>query len=146
MHHDSDRLPAPQVPHPLRVRLPAVNDQGKIPLAAEPDVLDEDPPLDLSWRIVLRVVEARLSHRDDLRVGGQRPEVRHRLRPGAPRLMGMDGHSRVHGGESTGQVDRGAARRDIDADREHVDYAGLPGATDARSEISTKRLATEMQL
>src|SRR5438552_4133200 len=84
MHHDSDRLLALQDLQHLRVRLPAVNDQGKIPLAAEPDVLDEDPPLDLSWRIVLRVVEARLSHRDDLRVGGQRPEVRHRLRPGAP--------------------------------------------------------------
>ena len=109
-------------------------------------MLDEDPPLDLSWRIVLRVVEARLSHRDDLRVGGQRPEVRHRLRPGAPGLMGMDGHSRVHGGESTGQVDRGAARRDIDADRDHVDYAGLPGAIDHRSEISSKRLVIEMHM
>src|SRR5438874_5094947 len=75
MHHDSDRLLALQDLQHLRVRLPAVNDQGKIPLAAEPDVLDEDPPLDLSWRIVLRVVEARLSHRDDLRVGGPRSAI-----------------------------------------------------------------------
>src|SRR3989442_15280800 len=112
---------------------------AKLEPATAPPATKSCPPLDLSWRIVLRVVEARLSHRDDLRVGGQRPEVRHRLRPGAPRLMGMDGHSRVHGGESTGQVDRGAARRDIDADRDHVDYAGLPGAIDHRSEINGKR-------
>src|SRR6059036_2697756 len=88
MHHDSGRLLALQDLQHLRVRLPAVNDQGKIPLTAEPDVLDEDPPLDFSWRIILRVVEARLSHRNDVRVGGQRAEVRHRLRPGAPCFMG----------------------------------------------------------
>src|SRR5205809_1107218 len=81
-----------------------------------------------------------------VRAAGQPPALRHRLRPGAPGLMGMDGHSRVHGGESTGQVDRGAARRDIDADRDHVDYAGLPGAIDHRSEISSKRLVIEMHM
>src|SRR5207249_5526737 len=99
MHHDSDRLLALQDLQHLRVRLPAVNDQGKIPLAAEPDVLDEDPPLDFPWRIVLPVVKARLSHADNLRLAGRRPKSGIRLRPAPPALLGLAGHSRVPGGD-----------------------------------------------
>ena len=36
--------------------------------------------------------------------------------------------------------------RDVDADRDHADHAGLPGAIDHRSEISSKRLIIEMHV
>src|SRR5438552_1770393 len=144
MHHDSDRLLALQDLQHLRVRLPAVNDQGKIPLAAEPDVLDEDPPLDLSWRIVLRVVEARLSHRGRSGQAPRRSNLTQRLqtttrrspRPFGARDDGRWGRTRSReatGGEPWPPLASAASRRVGPCTRSVVQRSctGGPGAASA---------------
>ena len=130
----------------LGVRLAVVDHDGQPALGGELQLSREEPPLLARARIPANGVEARLAHRDDLRVVEEIAELVEAscIRPGgAVRIdpeRGEDALVRV------GECERRPARLDAGPDRDHACHAGRPGALDERGDRPVARVEVRVRV